>query len=63
MEFYRCETCGYLLIHDGQFREHCGHRLRNAAHSTLAEDVKIIGWKIQRAGEEKCRTIRRLFGY
>ena len=56
MKFYRCETCGYMLVHDGQFEEHGGHRWRHAGHSTLGEDIKIIGWWTW-------EKIKKLFGY
>lgn len=55
-EYFRCETCGYKLVHIDDMEDHAGHRWRLAAHSTLGEDFKIIGrfvWK----------KVKRLFGF
>lgn len=44
MKLFRCRTCNFQLVHDGQQKHHVGHTWVNATNSTLSEDIKIIGW-------------------
>lgn len=45
MKFFRCRTCGYMLVHDGHLPQHVGHTWTEAANGTVFEWLKTLCWR------------------
>ncbi len=61
LKFFRCRTCGFKLVHDGQLHKHVGHSWQNPGNSSVAEDIQILGWYIVKGIKHLWTTTRKLF--